>query len=139
MSLYYPIHIHITHSFIILSGRGHAHVRADAGLLGAPGVRQFPTFICMPILLVNRKKRLYKNTPFLVLFFKTVWPTRRYVMVAALKHIRRRTSDKCMHVFLLSMTAADFLLTGFISHPQLAYHIIYLDGLIDLILISLGS
>ncbi|CAK5091212.1 unnamed protein product [Meloidogyne enterolobii] len=35
-----------------------------------------------------------------------------YVMFAALKHIKRKTSDKCLHVFLLSMTMADFLLTG---------------------------
>jgi hypothetical protein len=35
-----------------------------------------------------------------------------YVIVQAVRHIRRRTSDKCMHVFLLSMTLADFLLTG---------------------------
>uniref|UniRef100_A0AC35F907 G-protein coupled receptors family 1 profile domain-containing protein n=1 Tax=Panagrolaimus sp. PS1159 TaxID=55785 RepID=A0AC35F907_9BILA len=35
-----------------------------------------------------------------------------YVMAAALKHIKKKTSDKCMHVFLFSMTFADFLLTA---------------------------
>lgn len=43
-----------------------------------------------------------------------------YVMIAAVKHIRQKTSDKCMHVFLLSMTAADFLLTALCYPVELA-------------------
>uniref|UniRef100_A0A915MEU2 G-protein coupled receptors family 1 profile domain-containing protein n=1 Tax=Meloidogyne javanica TaxID=6303 RepID=A0A915MEU2_MELJA len=43
-----------------------------------------------------------------------------YVMFAALKHIKRKTSDKCLHVFLLSMTMADFLLTALCYPVELA-------------------
>uniref|UniRef100_A0A7E4UM77 G_PROTEIN_RECEP_F1_2 domain-containing protein n=1 Tax=Panagrellus redivivus TaxID=6233 RepID=A0A7E4UM77_PANRE len=43
-----------------------------------------------------------------------------YVMVVAVKHIRRKTSDKCMHVFLFSMTFADFLLTALCYPVELA-------------------
>ncbi|KAK0406503.1 hypothetical protein QR680_018613 [Steinernema hermaphroditum] len=39
-----------------------------------------------------------------------------FVMCQAVHNIRRRSSDKCMHVFLLSMTFADFLLTA-VGYP----------------------
>lgn len=35
-----------------------------------------------------------------------------YILHCAYKHIRGRTADKCLHVFLFSMTCADFILTG---------------------------
>ncbi|KAL3096978.1 hypothetical protein niasHS_002694 [Heterodera schachtii] len=43
-----------------------------------------------------------------------------YVIYAAAKHIQRKTSDKCLHVFLLSMTVADFLLTALCYPVELA-------------------
>ncbi|EFO91256.1 hypothetical protein GCK72_025081 [Caenorhabditis remanei] len=36
-----------------------------------------------------------------------------YVLVKAVKYIRRATGDECLHVFLLSMTLGDLLLTSF--------------------------
>uniref|UniRef100_A0A1I7ZHI0 G_PROTEIN_RECEP_F1_2 domain-containing protein n=1 Tax=Steinernema glaseri TaxID=37863 RepID=A0A1I7ZHI0_9BILA len=39
-----------------------------------------------------------------------------FVMCQAVHNIRRRSSDKCMHVFLLSMTFADFILTA-VGYP----------------------
>jgi len=58
----------------------------------------------------------------LVLFIATILSSflQLYVMWAALAHIRRRTTDKCMHVFLLSMTFADFLLTAICYPIELA-------------------
>lgn len=35
-----------------------------------------------------------------------------YVIKSALKYIRHEINENCLHVFLLSMTVADFLLTG---------------------------
>ncbi|KAI1731016.1 7 transmembrane receptor (rhodopsin family) domain-containing protein [Ditylenchus destructor] len=43
-----------------------------------------------------------------------------YVMWLAIKHIRRKTSDKCLHVFLFSMTFADFILTALCYPVELA-------------------
>ncbi|KAE9548739.1 hypothetical protein FO519_008049 [Halicephalobus sp. NKZ332] len=43
-----------------------------------------------------------------------------YVMATALRHIKKKTSDKCMHVFLFSMTFADFLLTAICYPLELA-------------------
>jgi hypothetical protein len=58
----------------------------------------------------------------LVLFIATILSSflQLYVMWAALAHIRRRTTDKCMHMFLLSMTFADFLLTAICYPIELA-------------------
>ncbi|CAD5228774.1 unnamed protein product [Bursaphelenchus okinawaensis] len=39
-----------------------------------------------------------------------------FVLQRAYQHIRRKTADKCLHVFLFSMTLADFILTG-ICYP----------------------
>lgn len=41
-----------------------------------------------------------------------------YVCTVAISQIRRRASERCMHIFLLNMTVADLLLTGalFSSH-----------------------
>uniref|UniRef100_A0A0M3HZ31 G_PROTEIN_RECEP_F1_2 domain-containing protein n=1 Tax=Ascaris lumbricoides TaxID=6252 RepID=A0A0M3HZ31_ASCLU len=40
-----------------------------------------------------------------------------YVCTVAISQIRRRASERCMHIFLLNMTAADLLLTG-IGYPM---------------------
>ncbi|KAI6206200.1 hypothetical protein M3Y94_00880600 [Aphelenchoides besseyi] len=39
------------------------------------------------------------------------------VLSRAYRHIRGKTADKCLHVFLFSMTLADFILTGLV-YPQ---------------------
>ncbi|CAJ0963621.1 unnamed protein product, partial [Mesorhabditis belari] len=40
-----------------------------------------------------------------------------YVIRSALSHLRRRASDECLHLFLLSMTAGDLILTA-ICYPM---------------------
>lgn len=35
-----------------------------------------------------------------------------YIMVRAVKYIRRRVGDRNLHLFLLNMTFADLILTG---------------------------
>uniref|UniRef100_A0A915D3N4 G-protein coupled receptors family 1 profile domain-containing protein n=1 Tax=Ditylenchus dipsaci TaxID=166011 RepID=A0A915D3N4_9BILA len=64
----------------------------------------------------------FTETTDAILFICTVLSSflQVYVMYLAIKHIRRRTSDKCMHVFLFSMTFADFLLTALCYPVELA-------------------
>ncbi|CAJ0557719.1 unnamed protein product, partial [Mesorhabditis spiculigera] len=47
-----------------------------------------------------------------------------YVIRSALSHLRRRASDECLHLFLLSMTAGDLILTAFCYPLEIIQHFI---------------
>uniref|UniRef100_A0A1I7URT4 G_PROTEIN_RECEP_F1_2 domain-containing protein n=1 Tax=Caenorhabditis tropicalis TaxID=1561998 RepID=A0A1I7URT4_9PELO len=77
-------------------------------------VDEGPVCIESTFLTIRLMENYLKSFEYFLLvscFFSTFLQI--YVLVKAVKYIRRATGDECLHVFLLSMTMGDLLLTSF--------------------------
>jgi len=67
----------------------------------------------------------FVNSAFVIFLFLTIVSAimHVYILNRAYTHIRGRTADKCLHVFLFSMAFADLILTGFCYPFELSQRI----------------